>query len=374
MNKIAENIKRYRKEMGFTQEELAERLGITLGTISKWERGSSEPDLDYIMDLAEIFRVSVDVLIGFSMRGSDPEIEIERIEKIVSDRKIEEATEEYEKALLKFPNNFKIVFKAATAYERVGLFNDNKENLDRAIELYKHAIELISQNNDESINEIVIRNQIADCYSHKDEYDKALKEYKSNNINGMNNYIIGSIYVHHTKEHKEGFKYLLDSFYDQMTKNITVLGALIIYYKYKGDLNKCLWVANFSVDYLTSLKLDKNKRAYIDKIIAVHILILGAIYEALNDIPKAKECINKALKTATEFDENPCHSTENMVFSDDIQSSNIYDDVGASAKAGLERVVIDNTQVSDNFIKMYYEESGKYEKDKKSKKRNMGEE
>ena len=373
MSKLAENIRNYRKELGFTQEELAERLGITLGTISKWERGSSEPDIDYIMDLAEIFRVSVDVLIGFSMRGNDPDIEIDRIEGLVKERKIVEATEEYEKALLKFPNNFKIVFHAASAYERVGLFNDNKEVLDRAIELYKHSIELISQNNDESINEIVIKNQIADCYSHKDDYDRALKEYKKNNINGMNNFMIGSLYVHHTKEQKEGFKYLMDAFFDQTAKNITVLAAFINYYNNKGEIDKCLWTSQFAIDYLNSLKLDKNKRSYLDKIISVHYMILGMAYEALNDLPKAKEYMKTAFDIAADFDEHPCHSTENMVFSDDIETSNIYDDVGASAMEGLERIVLDKTQVSESFKNLFYEELNNYEKaNKKSKKRNMG--
>ena len=70
-NKLAENIRAYRKSLGFTQDQLAERLGVTLGAVSKWERGSSEPDLAYIMDLAELFHVSVDALIGFSMHGCD---------------------------------------------------------------------------------------------------------------------------------------------------------------------------------------------------------------------------------------------------------------------------------------------------------------
>lgn len=373
MSRLAENIRNYRKELGFTQEELAERLGITLGTISKWERGSSEPDIDYIMDLAEIFRVSVDVLIGFSMRGNDPDMEIERIDGLVKERKIIEATEEFEKALLKFPNNFKIVYNAAGAYERVGLFYDKKESIDRAIELYKHSIELISQNSDESINEMVIRNELAGCYAHKDDYEKALKEYKKNNINGMNNFLIGSLYVHHTKEQKEGFKYLMDAFFDQVAKNITVLGAFINYYKNKGELDKCILTSIFAIDYLNSLKIDKNKRSYLDKIISVHYLILGMAYEATNDITKAKENLKIAFDIAWDFDAHPCHSTENMVFSDDVEEGNIYDDVGASAKEGLERIVNDKAQVSESFIKFFYEELNNYEKaNKKPKKRHLG--
>ena len=81
-NNLAENIRSFRKSLGFTQEQLAERLGITLAAVSKWERGSSEPDLSYIMDLAELFHISVDALIGFSMRSTDADAEAERIEEL----------------------------------------------------------------------------------------------------------------------------------------------------------------------------------------------------------------------------------------------------------------------------------------------------
>ena len=64
-NHLAENIRSARKRAGLTQEQLADRLGITLGTVSKWERGASEPEIGFLMDLAEVFRISVDALIGF---------------------------------------------------------------------------------------------------------------------------------------------------------------------------------------------------------------------------------------------------------------------------------------------------------------------
>ena len=37
-NNLAENIRAYRKSMGLTQDQLAEKLGVTLGAVSKWER------------------------------------------------------------------------------------------------------------------------------------------------------------------------------------------------------------------------------------------------------------------------------------------------------------------------------------------------
>ncbi|CDZ74404.1 hypothetical protein ING2D1G_0210 [Peptoniphilus sp. ING2-D1G] len=51
-----------RKEMGITQLELAEKMGVTDKAVSKWERDLSCPDVGTIPKLADIFNVSVDEL------------------------------------------------------------------------------------------------------------------------------------------------------------------------------------------------------------------------------------------------------------------------------------------------------------------------
>ncbi len=59
---ISENIKKYRKQNGLTQEELADRLGITFQAISKWETGLCAPDILLLPDLADIFGCTIDEL------------------------------------------------------------------------------------------------------------------------------------------------------------------------------------------------------------------------------------------------------------------------------------------------------------------------
>ena len=61
---IGKTIRRLRKERGFTQEELAERLNITAQAVSKWESESGMPDISQIVPLASVFGVSTDVLFG----------------------------------------------------------------------------------------------------------------------------------------------------------------------------------------------------------------------------------------------------------------------------------------------------------------------
>ena len=58
---LGEKIQKLRKQNGFSQEALAEKVTVTRQTISKWELNQSTPDLDFIAQLSNIFNVSSDV-------------------------------------------------------------------------------------------------------------------------------------------------------------------------------------------------------------------------------------------------------------------------------------------------------------------------
>ena len=61
---LGKRIAEYRKQQKLTQDQLAERLGITAQAISKWENDQSCPDITILPQLAAIFGISVDVLLG----------------------------------------------------------------------------------------------------------------------------------------------------------------------------------------------------------------------------------------------------------------------------------------------------------------------
>lgn len=61
---IGQNIKQLRKEREMTQDELASEIGVTPQAISKWENDTGLPDIRQIIPLANVFRVSTDVLLG----------------------------------------------------------------------------------------------------------------------------------------------------------------------------------------------------------------------------------------------------------------------------------------------------------------------
>ena len=63
-NLIGKNITAYRKRCGLTQAGLAEKLNYSDKAVSKWERGESVPDVMTVMQLAELFEISVDELLA----------------------------------------------------------------------------------------------------------------------------------------------------------------------------------------------------------------------------------------------------------------------------------------------------------------------
>ena len=59
----ANRLLQYRKENNLSQEELAEKIGVSRQAVSKWERAEASPDTDNLIRLAEIYGVSLDEML-----------------------------------------------------------------------------------------------------------------------------------------------------------------------------------------------------------------------------------------------------------------------------------------------------------------------
>lgn len=61
--KFEERIQLLRKEKGLSQEELAEKLGVSRQAVAKWEAGLSYPDVDNLITLSSLFHISIDIML-----------------------------------------------------------------------------------------------------------------------------------------------------------------------------------------------------------------------------------------------------------------------------------------------------------------------
>lgn len=71
---MGEKILNMRKARGWSQEELAERIGVTRQAVSRWESNSAKPDADKIVAVCDLFGVSADYLLreGYPGEGMNP--------------------------------------------------------------------------------------------------------------------------------------------------------------------------------------------------------------------------------------------------------------------------------------------------------------
>ena len=103
---LSENLKKYRIMKNLTQEDVAEYLGLTPQSISKWERGECYPDIMLLPALANIFETSVDLLIGMdTIRAQETRLSIhKKASEFQRSGDYASAEKVYRDALLIYPN------------------------------------------------------------------------------------------------------------------------------------------------------------------------------------------------------------------------------------------------------------------------------
>jgi transcriptional regulator with XRE-family HTH domain len=83
--KVGAFLKDLRKEKGITQEQLAEKLGVSGRTISRWETGKNMPDISLLVEIAEFFDVSIPEIIKGERKSENMKNETKEVAETMSD-------------------------------------------------------------------------------------------------------------------------------------------------------------------------------------------------------------------------------------------------------------------------------------------------
>ena len=86
---IADRLIKLRKQYGYSQEELADKLGLSRQAVSKWERAEASPDTDNLICLAKLYGISLDELLS-----TDEDLDTIVKEQVKKDPEVEEPKEE----------------------------------------------------------------------------------------------------------------------------------------------------------------------------------------------------------------------------------------------------------------------------------------
>lgn len=140
---IANNISDLRKKKGVTQEELAEFIGVTKASVSKWENGQSMPDILLLPRLASYFDVTVDCLLGYEPQLSKYQIQemYRTLSKAFSEEPFEEVYERSQVYVKKYYSCYRLLNQICVLWVNHYMMADGEE---RQQEILKAAEELCS--------------------------------------------------------------------------------------------------------------------------------------------------------------------------------------------------------------------------------------
>lgn len=333
-NRLAENIRTLRKQRSLTQEQLAEVLGVTTGAVYKWEARLSQPELNMVMEIADFFDTSVDVLLGYEMKDNHIEKSVQRL-KDFRHEKNREGLIEAEKALKKYPNNFDVVYNSAVLYMVFGIEMREKALLNRALELYENSRILISQNTDPKINECVLCGSIAEILLSLGQSDRAVEILKENNAGGLYDDLIGIIMAAENRYEDEANEYLANALLGHVVALIrTITGYFNLFYN-KKDYESAKKILNWGIQMFSGLK-NENKISFFDKMECVFLVRISWAQKCSGEIDEAEKSLIKAKNIADKFDACPNYDISGVKFVTLKDKANAYDDLGTTAMMGIE--------------------------------------
>lgn len=336
--KLSENIRRFRKERGMTQAQLAEAMGVSVSAVYKWESHQSTPEINLILEMADLFNTSTDVLLGYAWRNNDAASSLGRIRARLQEKEYEKATMEAEKALKGYPNHFDIVYQSALLYLELGEDAGRRAANGRAVELLQHACELIAQNQDDAISEISIRTQMAKAHLMLGNTEAALRILKKYNACGVNNAMIGLVLGDYLHDADEAEKYLgraFAAFADDI--NSIMVGYANVFFQrknYDAAIDCFLWLRTV----LRGIQ-PQSELTWFDK---YDCIILETIAECCcfkGEFDMARRYLEEAVTKAVRYDLAAPGEVSDMKFFTalNIEKQPNYDLYGKTAMDGLAR-------------------------------------
>lgn len=335
---LSANISRLRKEHQMTQEQLAEALGVTFAAVSKWERGAATPELHLIAEMADLFEVSIDALIGYEFRNNDREHVIARLKQYVRDRSHADDFSDVEKALQRYPNCFDVVYYSAQIYRVRGLMQKNVEYSKKALALCSRACLLIGQNTDLEISDISIRKEMAEIDLALGEYDKGIELLKQNNPCRMNHPLIGQTLASSCNDPQGALPYLSMALLDLTVAHMEiVMGYINVFYKTK-DYAEALALIDWALDFYPGLR-NAQKHGFMEKNEAMLWVLRANTLLTLCRKEEASESLRKAREIALQFDAAPDYKASGMRFVSETTSAMAFDDFGETAIIGIDNLI-----------------------------------
>lgn len=341
---LAEQIRQFRRDRHLTQEQLAEVLGVAVGTVSKWESGNSAPDLALVMEMADFFGTSVDVLLGYRQQSASLTGTIDRLRAMRNAKQYVEGRREAEKAVKRFPNSFDVFYQSAALLEMAALEGQDRQAARRAEQLYLRALELMDQNKDPKISRTGIGNGLANLALVLGESRRGVELLKQNNVEGVNNAVLGQTLARMPGHRQEALEYLEKALLNLLPQLFSVcIGYLNIADAGSGaDAADARALALLVIRFCQELR-QPGSRSLLDKYLAALWCCCALMSEKQMLTDQAASDLKQARRLARQYDADPVRELNlRLIRTDSLRDAAVFDDFGSTACSGVEQLLKEN--------------------------------
>ncbi len=308
---FGENVKRLRKEKELTQETLADFLGVSFQTISKWERGETYPDITTLPVIASFFNVTVDDLLGVDKAQKEQKInEYLELHDTMKLKDLASVYQIYQKAVKEFPNDFRILIRyMELLYEVKGFVQGNYKDISKEIaSIYEKIQNHCTDDNIRIRSKVIMISHLLTlyhCVPNEEGKYRVDKEY----LNHAEEIVSTLPSINDTKE-----LMLMSLAFDTENYNITHRNALE---ELLFIMQDTLFGYSFNYKHEKRLEILKHIQGLINLIFddgnfgknCVNRLYnyghIGHLYHQIGDDENALKYLKIAAEYAKELDENP---------------------------------------------------------------------
>lgn len=148
---IAQMIQTKRKERRLTQDDIAEYIGVSKASVSKWETGQSYPDITFLPELAAFFNISIDELMGYQPQMSRDEIRrlYGHLAENFASKPFDEVHEECGKYIRKYYSCFPLLLQMSSLLVNHSMLAGSAEQTQKVLEEARElAVRVRSESDD----------------------------------------------------------------------------------------------------------------------------------------------------------------------------------------------------------------------------------
>ena len=346
---LSENIRSFRKQRKMTQEKLAEALGVTVGAVYKWESGQSQPELNLLVEMADFFDTSVDVLLGYRIKDNRLDAALKLIFSYCQTLDPAAITEA-EKVLGKYPHSFRAVYGCATVYLAYGAGSRDAQQLRRALELLEQSKMLLAQNDDPRINGSTICGNMSIAWFLLGEKEKSIELLRKNNAGGVYSSGIGMLLSIFGRAPEEAAPFLSEALLSGMSGLLTAIVGYVFLFRSRNDWDSAKDILTWGIGLLTGLKME-SRPDILEKILAEMLVLLAYVQKNTGSQEESADSLNKARAMALRFDSTPDYSLKAMRFADHMDQTAVFDVFGASASGSIDSLIglLDDQRLADQW-------------------------